>query len=75
MCIYFFVSSQVQKKIIAFCVIAFDQIEVKTHSAPQNDCLNLVFVKGIYVDGGKLSRNGRKTAILAARVWVVSNRQ
>jgi hypothetical protein len=56
------VSSQVQKKIFAFCVIAFEQIEVQTRSAPQNGRVNLVFVKGIYVDGRKLARNGRKTA-------------
>ena len=30
----------------------------------QNDRLNLVFVKGIYVDGGKLARNGQKMAIM-----------
>ena len=47
----------------AFCVIAFEPIEVQTRSAPQNDRLNLVFVKGIYVKGGKLARNGQKTAI------------
>ena len=47
----------------AFCVITFDTIEVHTRSAPQIDRLNLSFVKDIYVDGGKLARNGRKTAI------------
>ena len=44
-----------------FCVINFEPIEVQTHSAPQNDCLNLSFVKN--VDAGKVARNGRKTAI------------
>ena len=44
----------------AFCVITFEPIE--TCSAPQNDCLNLSFVKDIYLDSGKLARNGRKTA-------------
>ena len=34
-----------------------------TRSEPQNDRLNLSFVKDIYVDCGKLARNGRKTAI------------
>ena len=38
---------------IAFCVITFEQIKIQTHSAPQNDCLNLSFVKGSYVDGKK----------------------
>jgi hypothetical protein len=32
-------------------------IEVQTRSAPQNDRLNLSFVKDNYVDGGKLARN------------------
>ena len=47
----------------AFYVIIFEPIEVQTCSAPQNDRLNLSFVKDIYVDGGKLARNGRKTTI------------
>ena len=47
----------------AFCVITFEPIEVQTCSAPQNDRLNFSFVKDIYVDGGKVTRNGRKTAI------------
>jgi hypothetical protein len=47
----------------AFYVINLEPIEVQTHSAPQNDCLNLSFVKEINVDGRKVARNGRKTAI------------
>ena len=47
----------------AFCVITFDPIKIQTHSAPQNDCLNFNFVKDTYVDGRKVARNGRKTAI------------
>ena len=43
------------KKIFTFCA--------KTRSAPQNDRLNLYFVKNTYVDGEKVARNGRKTAI------------
>ena len=31
-------------------------------SAPQNGCHNFSFVKYIYVDGEKLTRNGQKTA-------------
>ena len=50
----------------AFCVITFEPIEVQTCSAPQNDRLNLVFVKSIHVDGGELARNGQKTAIWGA---------
>ena len=47
-------------EIIAFCVITFEPIKVQTCSAPQNDRLNLSFVKDINVDGVKLARNGRK---------------
>ena len=47
----------------AFYIITFEPIEVQTRSAPQNDRLNLSFVKDIYVDGGKLARKGRKTTI------------
>ena len=50
------------KKIFTFCAITFEPIEVQTCSAPQNDRLNLCFVKDTYVDGKKLARNGRKTA-------------
>ena len=32
-------------EIFAFCVITFEPIKVKTCSAPQNDRLNLSFVK------------------------------
>ena len=45
----------------AFCVITFEPIEVQTCSPPQNDRLNLSFVK----NGRKLARNGQKMAILA----------
>ena len=43
----------------ASCVITLEPIEVQTHSAPQNGCLNLSFVKDNYVGGGKVARNGR----------------
>ena len=59
--IYHFLNSQ--KNIFAFCVISIDPIEVQTCSAPQNDRLNLSFVKNIYVVGKKMARNGRKSAI------------
>ena len=41
----------------AFCVITFEPIEVQTCSAPQNDRLNLVFVKDIKVVVKKMTRN------------------
>ena len=66
MAIYHFVNSQVQKNIFAFCVINIEPIEVQTHSAPQNDRLNLSFVKGIKVVVKQMVRNGRKTAKTAS---------
>ena len=42
-------------EIIAFCVITFEPIKIKTCSAPQNDRLNLSFVKDTCVDGGNLA--------------------
>ena len=61
----FFLQNRTKTKMekIAFCVITFEPIEIQTCSAPQNDRLNFSFVKDIYVDGGKVARNGRKTAI------------
>jgi hypothetical protein len=42
----------------AFYVITFEPIEVQTHSAPQNDRLNLSFEKNIKnVDFGKFDQN------------------
>ena len=44
-------------------VVAFDPIRIHTHKAPQNDRLNLSFVKDIYVVAKKMTRNGCKMAI------------
>ena len=42
-----------EMKIFAFCVTTFEPIKILTCSAPQNDCLNFSFVKGINVEGKK----------------------
>ena len=42
-----------EMEIFAFCVITFEPIGFQTHSAPQNDRLNLSFVKDIYLVGEK----------------------
>ena len=39
--------NQVQKNIFAFCVITFEPIKILNCLAPQNDGLNLSFVKDI----------------------------
>ena len=51
--LFFFLQNRTKTKmeIIAFCVITFEPIKIKTCSAPQNDRLNLSFVKYIHVDG------------------------
>ena len=41
-------------------VVAFDPIDIFTHKAPQNDRLNLSFVKDAYVVAKKLTTNGQK---------------
>ena len=46
-------------EILAFYAIAIEPIKLQTHSVSQNDR----FVKYTYVDGGKVARNGPKTAI------------
>ena len=47
----------------AFYVITFEPIEVQTRSAPQNDRLNLSFVKDEYKVVKKMTRNGPKMTI------------
>ena len=54
-------------EIFAVCVKTFEPIKIRTCSSPQNDRLNLSFVKDINVVGNKMARNGRKTAIWASR--------
>jgi hypothetical protein len=46
-----------------FWVLTFEPNKLQTCLAPQNDLLNLSFVKEIDVVGKKMARNGRKTAI------------
>ena len=40
-------------EIFAFCVIIHEPIKIHTCSVPQNDRLNFVFMKYIYVDSEK----------------------
>ena len=50
-------------EILAFYAIAIEPIKVQTHSASQNDCLNLSFVKDRHVAGKKMARYGHYMAI------------
>ena len=46
-----------------FYAVAFNPIEIQTHQAPQNDRLNLSFVKDFYVVSKEIARNGHTMAI------------
>ena len=54
----------------AFYVITFEpiDIEVQTCLAPQNDRLNLSFVKDLHVFAKKITRSGLKTAIYHSQI-------
>ena len=70
----FFLQNRTKTKMekIAFCVITFHPIKIKTHSAPQNDRLNFSFVKDIHVDGGNLAWNSFKTAICQCTFFLLT---
>ena len=48
--------------------IAFDPIEIQTNQAPQNDHLNLSFVKDIYVNAEKMARKVGKMVIYESQI-------
>ena len=50
-------------EIFAFIVIAFEPIKIQTCSPPQNNHLNLSFVKDKHTVGKKMAIYGRKMAI------------
>ena len=50
-------------EILAFYAIAIEPIKLQTHSASQNDRLNLSFVKDESTYGKKMARNGLITVI------------
>ena len=52
----------------AFCVITVVPIMILTCSAPQNDRLNLNYVKEFHIVGTKMARNGRKMAIYQMQI-------
>ena len=54
---------RLEMEIFAFFVIIFEPIRIQTLYAPQNDRLNLSFVKNEHTGGIKMARNGRKMAI------------
>ena len=54
---------QTEMEILVLCVITFESIKIQTRSAPQNDLLNLSFVKDKHVVGKKMARYGLKMTI------------
>ena len=52
----------------AFWAITREPIKIQTHSASQNDCQNLGFMKDIYEYGEKVARNSSKTAIQLSQI-------
>ena len=57
-------------KIFAFCVITFELIKIQTCLAPQNDRLNLSFVKDFHEVWPKYdpARSGLKTDIYHSQI-------
>jgi hypothetical protein len=62
----FFTKSQKKRK-WKYWVITFEPIKNKTCLAPQNDCLNLSFVKYIYAVFEKMARNGQKRPFISRK--------
>ena len=52
----------------AFCVITILPIMFQTCLVPQNDCLNLSFVKCFHIGGTEIARNGCKMAIYQMKI-------
>ena len=57
-----------QKEILTFYTVAFAPIEIQKRSAPQNDRLNLSFVKDIYVNAKKMARKFGKMVIYESQI-------
>ena len=51
-----------------FDAIAIEPIKVQTHSASQNDRLNLSFVKDTYGNAKKMARKGGKMVIYESQI-------
>ena len=58
--------------LLAFCVITVVPIMIQTCSAPQNDRLNLSFVKDFHIVGTKMARSGRKMAIYQMQILMIN---
>ncbi len=54
-----------------FCVIIIVPIRIQTSLGPQNDRLNLIFVKDFLIVGTKMVRNGCKMAIYQMQILMI----
>ena len=52
----------------AFYGTTVEPIKLQTHCAPQNDHLNLIFEKNVYVVHKKITRNGRKMVVFKVTI-------
>ena len=55
-------------EILAFLAITTEPIQVQTHSASQNDRLNLSFVKDTYGNAEKMVRKSGKMVIYESQI-------
>ena len=56
----------------AFCVITVVPIMIQTCSAPQNDRLNLHFLKDFYIVDTKMARNGCKMVFYQMQILMMN---
>ena len=59
---------KLEMEILIFYAIMFEPIMVQKRSAPQNDSLNLSFVKDIYVHAKKMARKVGKMVIYESQI-------
>ena len=55
-------------EILTFYAITFEPIEIQKHSAPQNDHLNLSFVKDTYVNAEEMAGKVGKMVIYESQI-------
>ena len=58
--------------IFVFFAVTFVPIKIWTHSVPQNDRLNLSFVKDFHIVGTKMARYGCKMAIYQMQILMIN---
>ena len=61
-------SVKTETEILAFYAIAIEPIKIQTHSACQNDRLNLNFVKDTYDNAKKMARKCGKMVIYESQI-------